>query len=79
MNLLNDAATALYVAMFVALSVWIGIFIYLWRIDAQARALSRLLRDLPPAEQAAETPPPTTLTRQSAAERASITKSGEQS
>lgn len=67
MNLLNDASTALYVAMFVALSVWIGVFIYLWRIDAQARTLSQLLRDLPPADAAAEIPQ-VTLTRQTAAE-----------
>jgi CcmD family protein len=41
---LLDAGVAVYVAMAVALSVWIGIFIYLWRIDAQARALRDELR-----------------------------------
>lgn len=63
MNLLNDASSALYVAMFVALSVWIGIFIYIWRIDAQARALTRLLDQMPPADETADTPR-VTLTRQ---------------
>ena len=41
MNSVLEAGTAIYVAMAVALSVWIGIFVYLWRIDAQARALKR--------------------------------------
>ncbi|MCS6879771.1 MAG: CcmD family protein [Oscillochloridaceae bacterium] len=44
MNGLYEAGTAIYVAMAVALSVWIGIFVYLWRIDAQARALKRELQ-----------------------------------
>ncbi len=44
MNSVLEAGTAIYVAMAVALSVWIGIFVYLWRIDAQARALKRELQ-----------------------------------
>lgn len=44
MNGILEAGTAIYVAMAVALSVWIGIFVYLWRIDAQARALKRELQ-----------------------------------
>jgi CcmD family protein len=43
MNVALEAGVAIYVAMAVALSVWIGIFIYLWRIDAQARALKQEL------------------------------------
>lgn len=43
MNGVLEAGTAIYVALAVALSVWIGIFLYLWRIDAQARALKREL------------------------------------
>ena len=62
MSALNDSAAALYIAMFVALSVWIGIFLYLWRIDAHARALSNLIKHLPAAEEPTDTPQ-TTLTR----------------
>ncbi|WP_322512752.1 CcmD family protein [Chloroflexus sp.] len=35
--------TAIFVATAAVLSVWIAIFIYLWRIDAAARALRREL------------------------------------
>jgi hypothetical protein len=57
MNNLFEAGIAIYVAMIVTLSVWIGIFIYLWRIDSQARALRRALereyeREGPAAPQA---------------------------
>lgn len=43
MNILLENAVAVYVAMAVALSVWIVIFIYLWRIDAHAKELRRQL------------------------------------
>ena len=43
MNVALEAGVAIYVAMAVALAVWIGIFVYLWRIDSQARALKRAL------------------------------------
>ena len=43
MSNLLEAGVAIYVAMAVALSVWIGIFVYLWRIDAQAQALKHEL------------------------------------
>jgi CcmD family protein len=43
MSVALDAGAAVYVAMAVTLSVWIGIFAYLWRIDSQARALKREL------------------------------------
>ena len=55
MNVALEAGTAIYVAMAVALAVWIGIFIYLWRIDAQARELRRRL-DSEPKRQAAPAP-----------------------
>lgn len=61
MNAPLEAGIAIYVAMAVALSVWIGIFVYLWRIDAQARGLKKQLererRDERPSAPAA------TLTR----------------
>lgn len=41
MNTFLEAGVAIYVAMAVALSVWLGIFVYLWRIDSQARELRR--------------------------------------
>lgn len=51
MNGLLEAGVAIYVALAVALSVWVGIFLYLWRIDAQARELRRRLDQQPDAEQ----------------------------
>jgi hypothetical protein len=43
MNIILEDAVAVYVAMAVALSVWIVIFIYLWRIDAHAKEMRRQL------------------------------------
>ncbi|MEI8306776.1 MAG: CcmD family protein [Chloroflexales bacterium] len=61
MNVALDAGAAVYVAMAVTLSVWIGIFVYLWRIDVQARALRRELEREDRREQPA--PPRSTVTR----------------
>jgi CcmD family protein len=66
MNVALEAGVAIYVAMAVALSVWIGIFVYLWRIDAQARMLRRELeRERAERGAAAERPdaPSATVTR----------------
>lgn len=49
MNGLIDPGVALYVSAAVALIVWAGIFAYLWRIDAQAKALAQALKR-PPEE-----------------------------
>ncbi|HEY1015591.1 MAG TPA: hypothetical protein VGE07_22975 [Herpetosiphonaceae bacterium] len=59
MNGLIDPGVALYVSAAVALLVWAGIFAYLWRIDAQARALAKALERLPehPAPGAAPAAP----------------------
>lgn len=77
MNGLYEAGTAIYVAMAVALSVWIGIFAYLWRIDAQARALKRELQRererLPGAESGA---PRASVTRVGQAEGEPVEQSG---
>jgi CcmD family protein len=43
MNFLLEPGIAIYLAMAVALAVWIGIFIFLWRIDRQAREIRRRL------------------------------------
>jgi CcmD family protein len=43
MDGLIDPGVALYVAAAVAVVVWLGIFAYLWRIDAQAKTLRRML------------------------------------
>jgi CcmD family protein len=48
-DFLRDPAFAIYVALAVALVVWIGIFAFLWRLDRQTRALRRQLEDAPPA------------------------------
>jgi CcmD family protein len=47
----------------VALSVWLGIFVYLWRLDAQARELRRRLEQRPEATSKA-TPTATLRARQ---------------
>ncbi len=61
MNGMLEASTAIYVALAVALAVWIGIFVYLWRIDAQARELRRQIERLP--EEGAPTVPTAILRR----------------
>jgi CcmD family protein len=43
MNFLLDPAVAIYTAMAVALAVWLGIFVFLWRIDQATRELRRRL------------------------------------
>ncbi len=43
MQVILDAGVAIYIAMAVALVVWVGIFVYLLRLDAHAKELSRLL------------------------------------
>jgi len=57
-----EAGIAIYVAMAVALSVWIGVFVYLWRIDAQARALRKQL-EREHREERPAAPPAVSLTR----------------
>jgi len=52
MSVILEAGVAIYVAMAVALAVWIGLFAYLWRIDAQARELRRRLDSQPGREPA---------------------------
>lgn len=42
-NFLLDPGVAIYTALAVALVVWLGIFVFLWRIDQQARELRRRL------------------------------------
>jgi CcmD family protein len=50
-NFLLDPAFAIYAALAVALVVWLGIFVFLWRLDLQARELRRKL-DAPPRPEA---------------------------
>lgn len=40
MTILLDAGVAIYVAMVAALVVWIGVFVYMWRIDKATQALA---------------------------------------
>ena len=42
-NFLLEPGIAIYMALAVALTVWIGIFALLWRLDRQARELRRRL------------------------------------
>ncbi len=60
-----ESSAAVYVAFIVTLSVWIGIFVYLWRIDAQARELQRRL-DRQPEPQQRSTPSATLHVQQRA-------------
>jgi CcmD family protein len=62
MSIVLEAGIAIYVALAVALAVWIGLFVYLWRLDAQARDLRRRLDNQPATETAAA--PSATLRRQ---------------
>jgi CcmD family protein len=70
MNIVLEAGVAIYVALAVALSVWLGIFIYLWRLDAQARELRRKLDSQPTPERAAT--PSATLRTQRAGDEATM-------
>ncbi|NJN16085.1 MAG: CcmD family protein [Oscillochloris sp.] len=72
MNVALEAGVAIYVAMAVTLSVWIGIFIYLWRIDAQARALKRSLEREHTEQALSSVAPKATLTRVREAEAESV-------
>ena len=51
MNFLLDPAVAIYVALAVALVVWLGVFAFLWRVDQATRELRRRLDEeqAPPA------------------------------
>jgi CcmD family protein len=50
MSFLLDPAVAIYMALAVALAVWIGIFAFLWRIDRATRELRRRLDQEAPPE-----------------------------
>jgi CcmD family protein len=52
-NFLLEPGVAIYMALAVALVVWIGLFVFLWRIDRQARELRARLDEQPRAEPAA--------------------------
>lgn len=53
MNFLLDPAVAIYMALAVALVVWVGIFAFLWRVDQATRELRRRLdEELAPDEPA---------------------------
>jgi CcmD family protein len=58
MSVILEAGVAIYVALGVALAVWVGIFVYLWRLDAQAQELRRKLDRQPDTA----TPPAPTAT-----------------
>lgn len=42
-----NPGVAIYMALAVALTVWLALFAFLWRLDQQARELRRQLDDLP--------------------------------
>lgn len=53
MNFLLEPGVAIYMALAVALTVWIGLFTFLWRLDAQIRELRRKLDGTPQTRHAA--------------------------
>ena len=52
-DFLQNEGLAIYVSLTVSLVVWIGIFVFLWRLDRQAREMRRRLEQAPRAEQPA--------------------------
>jgi CcmD family protein len=50
MNFLLDPAIAIYMALAVALAVWLGVFVFLWRVDQATRELRRRLDHEAPPE-----------------------------
>lgn len=62
---MNEPAIAIYVAMAVALAVWAGLFVYLWRLDALARDLRHRVERQP--EENAPAAPRATLERRTPA------------
>lgn len=63
MNVLSDPGIAIYVSLAVALAVWVGVFAYLWRLDAATKDLRRRLERQP--EQDTIPIPKATLERRS--------------
>ncbi len=52
-DFLFETGVAIYVALGVALAVWLGIFAFLWRLDRRVRELNQRLAQAPRAEQPA--------------------------
>jgi CcmD family protein len=52
-DFLQNQVVGIYVALLVALVVWLGIFAFLWRLDRQTRELRRRLEQAPQADQLA--------------------------
>jgi hypothetical protein len=50
---LLDPGVAIYIALAAALACWIGVFIFLWRIDRATHELRRRLEERPAPEQTA--------------------------
>jgi CcmD family protein len=73
-NFLLDPGIAIYAALAVALVVWLGIFIFLWRLDRQARELRRQLEQRPRVEPPA---PRATLETRNGQPRTSVVTSDE--
>jgi CcmD family protein len=67
MTLLENPEVAMYISLAVALAVWIGIFIYLWRLDALARDLRQKL-DREQTERSPASTPTATLERRTPTE-----------
>jgi CcmD family protein len=63
MNFLLEPGIAIYLAMAVALAVWIGIFVFLWRIDRQAREIRQRLDADPARGDTAPAAPTVTIER----------------
>lgn len=71
-NTALEAGVAIYVALAVALSVWLALFIYLWRIDALARRLKQTLEQQQHEAHERPAPPKARVTRVQAAEQETV-------
>ncbi len=49
-DFLSNPSVAIYTAMAVALVVWVALFVFLWRLDSQARELRRKIEQGPVGE-----------------------------
>lgn len=56
MDWLFEASAALYVALFVTLLLWIGLFVYLWRVDQRSQEIQRHIDSLPAVDQKVPAP-----------------------
>jgi hypothetical protein len=73
--MLAEPGIAIYVSLAVALLVWGGVFVYLWRLDVLARQLRQKLESEP--ERPASAAPTATLERRTPGEHKPVARGEE--